>query len=271
MYQDIRYEVHDHVALITLHRPEVMNAFSGRMGEEWSDAYRRADADDDVRVVVVTGAGKAFCAGADMSGGADTFGSFEGGDYSAAALSTAAFEIRKPVIAAVNGAAIGLGLSLAIQADFRVLAREGKYGLLQVRRGVVADAYIHWTLPRLIGTERANELLMTGRRIDGDEAEKLGLALRVVPAAEVLPTALALSAEIATQCSPLAVSMTKHLLCRAATLTLPEVERLETRWLKQSMGREDAIEGGVAYLEKRLPQWRSRVGRDWPVGLDNET
>lgn len=224
-----------------------------------------------MRVVVVTGAGKAFCAGADMSGGADTFGSFEGGDYSAAALSTAAFEIRKPVIAAVNGAAIGLGLSLAIQADFRVLAREGKYGLLQVRRGVVADAYIHWTLPRLIGIERANELLMTGRRIDGDEAEKLGLALRVVPAAEVLPTALALAAEIATQCSPLAVSMTKHLLCRAATLTLPEVERLETRWLKQSMGREDAIEGGVAYLEKRLPQWRSRVGRDWPVGLDNET
>ncbi|CAB1370205.1 enoyl-CoA hydratase/isomerase family protein [Denitratisoma oestradiolicum] len=264
MYQDILYEVRDHIALITLNRPQALNAFSGTLGEEWSDAYRRADADDEVRVVVVTGAGKAFCAGADMSGGAATFNSYEGGDFSAAALSTAAFEIRKPVIAAVNGSAVGLGLSLAVQADFRVLAEEGKYGFLQVRRGVVADAYIHWTLPRLIGTERANELLLTGRRISGSEAAAMGLALRVVPAAEVLNVAMELAREIASQCSPLAVAMTKRLLLQAATAPLPRVARLETHWLGQSMGTEDAIEGGTAYAEKRLPQWRSSINDNWP-------
>jgi enoyl-CoA hydratase/carnithine racemase len=215
-------------------------------------------------VVVVTGAGKVFCAGADMSSGAATFSSYEGGKFSAGALSIAAFEIRKPVIAAVNGSAVGLGLSLAIQADFRVLAEEGKYGFLQVRRGVVADAYIHWTLPRLIGTERANELLLTGRRISGSEAAAMGLALRVVPAAEVLATAMDLAREIASQCSPLAVAMTKRLLLQAATAPLPQVAQLETHWLTCSMGQEDALEGGRAYVEKRQPQWRSSINENWP-------
>ncbi|HQR03935.1 MAG: enoyl-CoA hydratase/isomerase family protein [Proteobacteria bacterium] len=263
-YQQIRYEVRGHIALITLNRPEAMNTFTGILGEEWSAAYRRADTDDEVRAVVVTGAGKVFCAGADMSGGAGTFDSYDGGNFSAAALSTSAFEIRKPVIAAVNGSAVGLGLSLAVQADFRVLAREGKYGFLQVRRGVVADAYIHWTLPRLVGSERANELLLTGRRFSGDEAESMGLALRVVPAAEVLETALALAREIAEECSPLAVAMTKRLLHECSTVDLPQTAAIETRWLARSMGQADAIEGGLAYVEKRSPAWKSRLSHDWP-------
>jgi len=163
-----------------------------------------------------------------------------------------------------------VGLGLAIQADFRVLAEEGKYGFLQVRRGVVADAYVHWTLPRLVGTERANELLLTGRRISGNEAAAMGLALRVVPAESVLATAMELAHEIASQCSPLAVAMTKRLLLEMATADLPRVGQLETFWLKQSMGREDAIEGGLAYMEKRTPQWRSSVSRDWPQN-ENQT
>lgn len=270
MTQEILYAVSDHVALITLNRPEHLNAYTGAMGEAWSAAYRRADADDEVRVVVVTGAGRAFCSGADMSGGPSTFSTYEGADFSAAALTTAAFEIRKPVIAAVNGSAVGLGLSLAIQADFRVLAEEGKYGFLQVRRGVVADAYVHWTLPRLIGTERANELLLTGRRISGTEAAAMGLAMHMVPADQVLSTAMALAHEIATHCSPLAVAMTKRLLLQSATASLADVAKLETYWLGLSMGREDAIEGGLAYMEKRLPAWRSSTNREWPAEAGKE-
>lgn len=263
-YQHIRFEVREHVALLTLNRPEVMNAFSGLMGTELSDAYRRCDADDAIRVVVVTGAGKAFCAGADMSQGADTFATFEGEDFSACPLTFTPWEVRKPVIAAANGHAIGLGLSLAMQADLRVLATEGRYGFLQVRRGVTADANIHWILPRLIGLEKAMDLLMTGRRIDGTEAHALGLASRCVPASEVLDAALAWANEIATNCSPLAVGLTKDLLKQSLSLSRALLGELETRHLLHTMGRPDALEGGLAYAEKRLPQWQSRVAADWP-------
>lgn len=263
-YQDIEWEQDGHIAIIRLNRPEVMNAFSGRMGEEWSDAYRRCDENDSIRAVVITGAGSAFCAGADMSTGAQTFASFEGDKFSAGALTTPAFAVRKPVIAAVNGHAIGLGLSLAIQADLRIFALEGKYGFLQVRRGVIADAYIHWTLPRLIGAERASELLLTGKRISGEEALRLGLAGHCLPSAEVLPAALRMAYDIAENASPLAVALTKQLLWRSHHSTLAEIGALETAWLAHTMGTPDAIEGGAAYVERRPPQWSSSVRYDWP-------
>jgi enoyl-CoA hydratase/carnithine racemase len=264
-YQHIRFEIREHVALITLNRPEVMNAFSGLMGEELSDAYQRCDQDDAIRVVIVTGAGKAFCAGADMTQGAQTFASVENTAFSACPLRFTPWEIRKPVIAAVNGHAVGLGLSLAMQADLRVFASEGKYGFLQVRRGVTADAFIHWTLPRLIGLEKAMDLLMTGRRIDGEEALRMGLASRCVPGNAVLDTALAWANEIAQHCSPLAVGLTKDLLKQSLTLSRDALGELETRHLIHTMGRPDALEGGMAYAEKRLPNWQSRVDADWPT------
>src|SRR5262249_17141648 len=161
-----------------------LNAFTGDMGAALEDAYRRCDEDDDVRAVIVTGAGRAFCAGADMSGGAATFAKLEEGSFSAAAISFPAFRVRKPVIAAVNGHAVGLGLTLALQCDIRLLAREGRYGVVQVRRGVVPDAYSHWTLPRIAGLARAADVLLTGRMFSGDEALELGIASRVLPAAE---------------------------------------------------------------------------------------
>ena len=264
MNDDLRFELRDGVARITLHRPDAGNAFSGAMGRALGDAYRRCDEDDAVRAVVLTGAGSAFCVGADLAAGADTFAAPEQADFSAAAFDPPAFAIRKPVIAAVNGHAIGLGLTMALQCDLRILAREGKYGIVQVRRGVMPDAYAHYTLPRIVGLSRAAELLLTGRKLDGAEAEAIGLASRVVPAAEVLPLALEIAEDIARHTAPLSVAVTKRLLWESAALSPAEVERKETALHHHLMGRADAIEGVRAYLERRAPQWKLSVSRDWP-------
>lgn len=263
-YRDIAFELDGGVAVIRLDRPEALNTFTGRMGEELADAYRRCDDDDDVRAVVLTGAGSAFCAGADMSVGADTFAKPDGPDFSAAAVAVPAWEVRKPVIAALNGHAIGLGLTLALQCDLRIVAEEAKYGIVQVRRGVMPDAYSHWTLPRLVGLERAADLLLTGRKISGREAVEMGLASRCVPAARVLDTALEIAREVAVQTAPLSVAVTKRLLWESPSLTREEVERCETELHHVLMGRPDAVEGVLAWAERRPPRWTSSVRRDWP-------
>ena len=185
-YQDIRFEVRDRVATITLDRPESRNAFGGSMRAELEDAYRRCDADDEIRAVVLTGTPPAFCAGADLSGGGETFGAPDPSTFSAAAIDPPAWEIRKPVIAAVNGHAIGLGLTLAIQCDLRFMAADAKYGVVQVRRGVMGDAYVHWALPRIVGMANAAEILLTGATFDGHDMQRLGIASRCLPDDEVL-------------------------------------------------------------------------------------
>ena len=263
-YEDIRFELNEGVAVITLHRPEQMNTFSGKMGEELGDAYRRCDQDDDIRVAILTGAGVAFCAGADMTAGAETFASQEISNFSASPVSPKAWEVRKPIIAALNGHAVGLGLTLALQCDMRICANEGKYGVLQVRRGVMPDAHCHWTLPRLVGTERAASLLLTGRKIQGPEAESMGLVLKSVPAADVLETAMEIARDIATNTAPLSVAITKKLLWESTGLSAAEVERAETDLHHHLMGASDAIEGPVAYLERRKPEWKLTVSKDWP-------
>ncbi|MFB0979099.1 MAG: enoyl-CoA hydratase-related protein [Myxococcota bacterium] len=263
-YEDIRFELDEGVAVITLHRPEQMNSFSGKMGEELGDAYRRCDQDDDIRVAILTGAGVAFCAGADMTAGAETFASQEISNFSASPVSPKAWEVRKPIIAALNGHAVGLGLTLALQCDMRICANEGKYGVLQVRRGVMPDAHCHWTLPRLVGTERAASLLLTGRKIQGPEAEAMGLVLKSVPAVDVLETAMEIARDIATNTAPLSVAITKKLLWESTGLSAAEVERAETDLHHHLMGASDAIEGPVAYLERRKPEWKLTVSKDWP-------
>jgi len=262
--KDIRFEVSDGVAVVTLDRPDHLNAFTGRMGRELGEAYRACDADDAIRAVVLTGAGRAFCAGADMGGGAATFEKRDEAGFSAAAVHPPAWEVRKPVIAALNGHAVGLGLTLALQCDIRILAREGKYGVLQVRRGVMPDAYAHWTLPRLVGLARAAEILLSGRRFSGEEAFELGLASRVLPAEEVLPAALELARDIAENAAPLSVAVTKKLLWESSGLSAAEVGRRETELHHHLMGRADAVEGAVAYVERRKPRWTLSVSRDWP-------
>lgn len=263
-YQDIRFSLEEGVATLTLHRPDALNAFSGQMGRELGEAYVRCDEDDDVRAIVLTGAGRAFCAGADMSVGEDTFAKQDGEDFSAAAVHPPAFALRKPVIAAVNGHAIGLGLTLALQCDLRIIAQEGKYGIVQVRRGVMPDAYANWTLQRIVGLERAAEILLTGRRMSGDEAFAMGIARRCVPAAEVLPTALEIARDIARNTAPLSVAITKKLLWQSPMLSPEQTERLETALHHHLMGKPDAIEGVMAYLERRDPKWKMRLSEDWP-------
>ena len=177
----VRYDVADGVATVTLHRPEVRNAFGAGMGQELDDAYRRADADDGVRAIVLTGTPPAFCAGADMTSGGSTFNAPDERTFSAAAVKLPAWKLRKPVIAAVNGHAIGVGFTITLHCDLRIFAADGKYGVVQSRRGVMGDAYSHWTLPRLVGIERAADILFTGRTFDGHEAKELGVCSRVLP------------------------------------------------------------------------------------------
>jgi enoyl-CoA hydratase/carnithine racemase len=263
-YEDIRFELNDGVAVIRLNRPDQLNTFSGKMGVELADAYRRCDEDDAVRVVILTGAGSAFCAGADMSAGEETFAKQDASDFSAAAVAIPAWEVRKPVIAAMNGHAIGLGLTLALQCDLRIVAEEGKYGILQVRRGVMPDAYSHWTLPRLVGMERAADLLLTGRKVSGIEAAEMGLASRCLPAAQVLDAAVEMARDMAVHTAPLSVAITKRLLWESPNLTPAQVERRETALHHVLMGSEDAIEGVMAWIERREPRWKSSVRKDWP-------
>lgn len=263
-YRDIRFEVDAGVARITLHRPDHMNAFTGVMGEELGRAYRACDQDDAVRAVVITGAGKAFCAGADMSAGDVTFGAQDTAEFSAAGVDPPAWEVRKPVIAAINGHAVGIGLTLALQCDLRILASEGRYGVLQVRRGVMPDAYSHWTLPRLVGTERAADLLLTGRKVTGDEAAAMGLASRALTADQVLPAALEIARDIADNTAPLSVGIAKRLLWESPALEWREVGRRETALHHHLLGAPDAIEGVRAFLERRAPRFSGRVTRDWP-------
>jgi enoyl-CoA hydratase/carnithine racemase len=260
---EVRLERRDAIAILTLDRPDRLNAFTGAMGRELGAAYRECDADDSVRALVLTGAGRAFCAGADLAPGDATFDA-PGKGFSAAGVDPPAFELRKPVIAAVNGHAIGIGLTLALQCDIRLMALDAKYGVVQVRRGVMPDAYAHWTLPRIAGLSRAAEVLLTGRTFRGEEAVALGIASRALPAEQVLPAALELAGEIAVHAAPLSVGIAKQLLWRGLGLGPREVGRLETELHLHLMGRPDAIEGVRAHLERRPPRFSSRVNRDWP-------
>jgi enoyl-CoA hydratase/carnithine racemase len=270
-YTDIRFEVDGAVAVITLNRPEVMNAFSGGMGQQVCDAFRRCDADDSIRAVVLTGEGRAFCAGADFSKGAAVFGAPSNlATFSADPFTFPAWRVRKPVIAAVNGHAIGLGMTMTLHCDFRIMARKAKYGIVQNRRGVMPDAHSHWTLPRIVGHARAVEILLTGKQFDGDDAERWGLANETLDAPEVLPRAMALAREIAVNTAPVSIGISKRLLWSGRALTDDEVGDLETRLHLHVMGRADAKEGVEAFLERREPRWSLTLSNDWPEWLDDE-
>ncbi|WP_158726596.1 enoyl-CoA hydratase/isomerase family protein [Tomitella fengzijianii] len=256
------------ITVLTLHNPERRNAFTAGMGRALSAAYRAADEDDAVRAIVVTGTPPAFCAGADMSAAGSTFDSPQDG-FTASPIDPPAFALRTPVIAAVNGHAIGIGLTIAMQADIRILADDAKYAIPQVRRGMVPDAMAHWTVPHIAGTAVAADVLLTGRTFDGPEAARMGLANRSLPADEVLPAAMEIAADIAANVSPLSAALSKQLLWNTTRRGYgPErVADLETQAHLQVMGTDDAREGGASFVERRAPRFTSRVPRDWR-GLD---
>lgn len=259
----VLFDLDHQVAVITLHRPEVRNAFGGEMSRALADALARADADDDVRAVVLTGTPPAFCAGADMTSGGDTFAKRDEGTFSAGAIPFTAWQVRKPVIAAVNGHAIGVGLTITFHCDLRIFAANAKYGVVQARRGVMGDAYSHWTLPRIVGMGAAADILLTGRIFDGDEALRLGLCNRVLPNDEVLPAAVEMAMDIASNTAPLSVAYSKQLLWDSWNLSPSEVEAFETGYHHYLMAHEDSREGVVAFLEHRQPQWEGRVTQHW--------
>ena len=263
----VLFTVEDGVAVVTLNRPDNANAFSGRMGAELGEAFTTCDRDDEIRAVVLTGAGNTFCVGADFGDGGAVFERQENQSFSAAAFDPPAFRVRKPVIAAVNGHAVGIGLTIAMQCDVRLFANEGKYGFLHVRRGVIPDAYSHWTVPRAIGYARTAELFLTGRKMQGPECVEMGLGSRALPREQVLPAALEMAREIAVHVAPLSAALCKRLLWEGAPRTAVEAERAETELHHVVMGRPDALEGVMAFLEKRDPQWQLRVSRDWPDEL----
>ena len=267
MNKDLTLEVNDGIGLITFNRAEALNTFNAAIQEGLGEAYRLCDEDDAVRVIVLTGAGKAFCAGADLSAGGDTFGAEGEMDFSSCPLSVQAWDLRKPVIAAVNGHALGVGLGIAMQADIRVFAQEGKYGFLQNRRGALVDFAMEYLLPRLIGFERAFELIVRAQKLSGAEALEWGLASRVVPADEVLECALEIARDMVVNCSPLVMGMHKRLLWKGLDMKRDDLVEWETRALHDTLSRPDAMEGGMAWFEKRSPQWTSSVPKDWPSDL----
>lgn len=263
---DLLAELHDDGVLVaTLNRPETRNAFSGAMGRALGELYARADVDDAVRVVVLTGTPPAFCAGADFSDGAEVFERSENTAFSANPVSPPAWRIRKPVIAAVNGHAIGIGFTLTLHCDIRFMALDAKYGIVQVRRGVMPDAFSHWTLPRIAGMATAADLLLTGRTFTGAEAVQLGVASRVLPNDEVLPAALEVAHDIAVNTAPVSVAVTKRLLWGSFALDPVQVEQLETELHHHVMGEPDAREGVMAFLERREPEWSMTVNNNWPT------
>lgn len=250
---------------VTLHRPDTMNAFSSSMGSALEAAYQAADADDSVRVVVLTGSGRAFCAGADFSGGAGVFDSPSSGKaFRSDPFDFHAWDVRKPVIAAINGHAVGLGLTMALQCDIRLVASDAKLGIVQNRRGVMPDLRSHWTLVRAVGHAVAAELLLTGRIFSGDEAASLGVASRALPAADVLPAALEMADDIATNTAPVSVALSKEILWSDPAPSGEEVDRLEREGHLKVMGGPDAKEGVMAFMERRPPEWSWSVPRDLP-------
>ncbi|HWF27097.1 MAG TPA: enoyl-CoA hydratase-related protein [Mycobacterium sp.] len=264
MNTDVTVDISDGVAVLTLNRPEHLNAYTAEMGTLLGRAYQQCDDDDDVRAIVVTGAGSAFCAGADFSGSISPFDA-PAETFSASPINPAAFELRKPVIAALNGHAIGIGLTIALQADIRIVAVDAKYGVVQVRRGVIPDCMSHWTLAHLTTLGVAAEVLLTGRTFTGAEAAALGIANRAMPAEQVLDQALEMARDIAVHVAPMSAALCKRLLWDSAinNYTAREVASLETQLHHRVMGTADAREGVAAFLDRRPPRFSARLSAEW--------
>ena len=271
-YEDIKYQIAERIATITLNRPDKLNAFTARMCIELIDALGRADEDDNVRAVVVTGAGRAFCSGADLSGGSDTFNyarrdatPMEEHRDGGGKVSLRIFESRKPVIAAVNGAAVGIGATMTLPMDVRIASSEARFGFVFTRRGVVPEACSSWFLPRIVGISRACEWTYSGRVFDAQEALAGGLVSRVVPPEELLPGAYALAREIAENTSAVSVALTRQMLWRMLGADHPmEAHKIDSKGIFCMGASPDAAEGIASFREKRKPRFTMRVSKDLP-------
>ena len=272
-YQEIRYQTAERIATVTLHRPDRMNAFTHVMRDELVDAFGRADADDEVRAVIVTGAGHAYCAGADLSAGPSTF------DYAKREGLTAQthrdgggmvtlriFEMKKPVIAAVNGPAVGIGATMLLPMDVRIASTEARFGFVFARRGIVPEACSSWFLPRVVGIGQALEWTLSGRVFDAAEAQAGGLVSKVVAPDALLPVARTLALEIAQNTAPVAVALARQMMWRMLGADHPmEAHKVDSRGIFTLGQSADVAEGIASFREKRAPRFPMRASSDMPA------
>ena len=265
-FETIRTDIADGVLTITLDRPDRLNAFTPRMRDELIAAFDLADGDDDVRVVIVTGAGRAFCAGADLQAGGSTVGSPRDGGGQ---ISLRIYESTKPVIAAINGPAVGVGITMTLPMDVRLAVEGAKIGFVFTRRGIVPEAASSYFLPRLVGISQAMEWVATGRVFTSEEALAGGLVRSVHPAGELMGAANALAREIADNTAPVSVALSRRMLWTMLGASHPlAAHEVDSRAMASRGASADAAEGVTAFLEKRDAVFPDRVGDGLPdVGL----
>lgn len=270
-YQEITYSAADRIATICLNRPEARNSYTLRMADELADAFDRADRDDDIRVVIFTGAGEDFCTGMDpasVDAEHPEVAVDAGWREPAGRCSIRIFEMNKPVIAAIRGAAVGAGATIILSADYRLAATDARFGYVFSRRGIIAEGASTWFLPRLIGLGRALDWMISGRPVDAAEALEAGLVHSVYTPDELLTKARQLAQTIATKTAPVAVAIIRQMLYRMAPLDSPlPLHRIEARLLADSLTSPDAAEGFQAFLQRRDPAFKSRISADLPGDL----
>ena len=268
------------IAMLTLDRPEQMNAFTNVMVRELIEAFDITDADDSVRSVIVTGAGRAFCAGADLSGGADTFNAAEQPDRVASdnttrvprdgggRVTTRIYESRKPVIGAINGHAVGVGVTMTLPMDIRLASTEAKIGFVFAKRGIVPEAASSWFLPRLVGISQALEWTYSGKVFMADEAHQAGLVRSLHAPDDVVPAARELAATFADGTSAVSVATTRQLLWRMLGADHPmEAHKVDSRMIDELGRGVDVAEGVMSFLEKRPPEFPGKPSTDMPPSI----
>ena len=277
-FETLLYAVEDGVATITLNRPDKLNAFTTQMMLDMIAAFDATDADDAVRVVIVTGAGRGFCAGADLSGGAETFNYAARGETArdetkvgdiyrdgGGRLTLRIFDSLKPVIAAVNGPAVGIGVTMQLAMDIRIASEAARFGFVFARRGVTPEAASSWFLPRIVGISTALEWCYSGRMVPADEALARGLVRTVLPPEELMPAAITLARDFAANAAPVSMALTRQMMWRMLGAAHPmEAHRADTRAMRQRGASADAKEGVAAFKAKRLPNFPDLLSEGLP-------
>lgn len=268
-YEHIVYAVADRIATVTLNRPAARNGFTVQMSNELADAFAAAGADDEVRVVVLTGAGNDFCVGADLSGGSlemtDEDPNAPDWEEPATRVVRPIFRLTKPVIAAMRGAAVGVGSTMTLAADFRLASTDSRFGFMFGRRGIYPEGGSAWFLPRLVGLGRAMDWMVSGRLIDADEAFRAGLVRSVHEPDAVLDAAYALAHELIGTTAPVSVAVIRQMLYRLSALESPEPSfALESKLIASCGDNPDSVEGVVSFLERRPPEFTGVVSNDLP-------
>jgi enoyl-CoA hydratase/carnithine racemase len=269
-FEQIKYEIEDRIATITLNQPDKLNAISGIMINDMIKAFDMADADDDVRVVIMTGAGRGFCAGADLSSGGwaapEALAELKEKHQDGGGLvSLRIFNMIKPIIAAINGPAVGMGLTMTLPMDIRLASETAKMGMVFTRRGIIPDGCATWFLTRIVGVSQAMEWIMTGKVFPAKKALEAGLVSQLVPPEKLLPTARKIAAEIADNTSAISVALSRQMLYRMLGADHPmEANKIESRYLPFMFRSPDCQEGVNSFLEKRPPKFKMKPSKDLP-------